>query len=835
MKQIYLKSRLLFLLMILAASLGLRAQTNQYLHFDGVDDYVGLDNGSKYLANATGMTMMGWFYDDKLSYGQGMMGFRGSQGFYMIELSNGTIECRFINSGNTLFEYVAPANTIIPQVWQHYAWVYDGSSIKLYVNGNPKGEKAASGAFTATDITFAIGRSIAGGGLNFYYNGRIDEVSVWSKALTQSEIVDVMSNEILGAPAGLQLYYKFNQGVPGGNNTSITKLTSKIGSPEKDGTLYGFTMDGATSNFNGTLNTSYQAISFAQIPNKLNTAVPFSIDATSTSSLDVTLKVLSGPATIAGKIITLTGDTGTVVVEATQPGNASFDPADPVEQRFAVLNPNLHVPDIDPRNPLTGNMYIPSLSQIQLAAISTITYPELFSVTGLEFKINGQTIPAQNFWNGHYTAWWTPPSYGSYDIEILSTNNFGAVGSKTVTINILPEATDVTVDAVKDIWLSPTNDSQIADGVLPSYLGAYDKINATLRVHCPPGGCGEWDRVASVEARDHEGNWVEIIRYITPYGVACSHTVDLTDYMSILQGKVSFRFNCGTLDNGYMYDLSFDYRKGEPAHKYSNVTKVWHEIFPFGDYQVPQPVDTFNYKYPDNAVASKLKLVSTGHGWGDLNTSNAAEFYEATHNLWVNGVKTFTQHNWQTCNPNPDGCQPQNGTWYYNRAGWCPGSIAPWFDFDMSTFVAKKDLTLNYLFFDEYYDKCNLSNPNCVTGVTCSDCADGFNPTLDVACYLITYSNSPMILVSNKDYVPTSSLLNVYPNPTNGVFDVSLLSNAAAGKAKLMLFDNTGRPVKEMPWNGQKTSIDLSSHAKGIYLLKVYTPNWTEMRKIIVK
>lgn len=835
MKQIYIKSRIILVLIALAASFGLKAQTNQYLHFDKVDDHVILENGSQYIANSPGMTISGWFYEDQLEYGQGLMGFRGSQGFYLIELADGKIECRFINSSNVLFEYVAPANTIIPQVWQHFTWVYDGSAVKLYVNGTLKGQKAANGSFTATTIPFAIGRSIAGGGLNFYWGGGIDEVSVWSKALTQTEIQDMIQNELVGNETGLQMYYKFNQGVPGGDNTSITKLISKVDSPARDGDLLNFAMVGPTSNFNGTLDTSYQAISFPQIPNKLNTAPPFQVEATSTSGLDVIYTILSGPASIAGNTITLTGDTGIVAVEATQPGNGTYDPADPVIQRFAVLNPNWHVPDIDPRNPLAGDVYVASLSQIQLACISTITYPDLFSVNDVQFKIDGQTIETAKHWNDHFTTWWTPPSYGNYNIEIVASNNYGATASKFVNINIIPDATDMTVDAFSDVWLSPTTSSVIVDAELPSYLGAFDNILATLRVHCPPGGCGEWDRVASIDARDKEGKWFEIIRYITPYGVACSHDINLTDYMSILQGKVSFRVNCGTLDNGYLYDLSFDYRQGAPPHKYSTVKQVWKEIFPFGDYANPQPVDTFNYTYPETVVASKLKLVSTGHGWGNLNTGNAAEFYNATHDLWVNGVKTFSQHNWTDCNPNPDGCQPQNGTWYYDRAGWCPGSIAKWFDFDMDAFVPGHNIELRYIFYEQYMDQCHPNNPDCVSGSTCSNCDDGFNPTLDVACNLVSYSDSPIIIIDNTSELPTSSLLNVFPNPTTGRFDVSVITSASLKNASVLIYDNTGHAIKQLDWEGQKMNIDLSSHSRGIYLLKVVTPEWTEMKKIILK
>lgn len=161
----------------------------------------------------------------------------------------------------------------------------------------------------------------------------------------------------------------------------------------------------------------------------------------------------------------------------------------------------------------------------------------------MKFRINGTTIDAQNFWNGHFTAWWTPPAYGNYSIEIQSANNFGAVKTESVSVNIVPESEDTEAIAFSNVWLNPNSYTEVVEAELPSFLGAFDQIIGTLNVHCPSGGCGEWDRVASVEAKNKEGNWIEIMRYITPYGVACSHSIDLTDYMSNTSGQNSLQGN----------------------------------------------------------------------------------------------------------------------------------------------------------------------------------------------------------------------------------------------------------------------------------------------------
>jgi len=497
------------------------------------------------------------------------------------------------------------------------------------------------------------------------------------------------------------------------------------------------------------------------------------------------------------------------------------------------LDPMLYVPEIDIRHPLAGDVFVPSLSKILLSAYSTIGYPQLFSVAQVQFKINGETIIGQTFNNGHFIAWWTPPNLGNYDLKIISTNNYGASSEETINIHIVPDATDMEIVAAENVWLNPNNVTQTVSANLPSYLGAFNKIMGKLTVTCPSGGCGEWDRVASVDLKGHDGYWYEIIRYITPYGVPCSHNIDLTDYMSLLLGKAEFRFNCATLDNGYKYKLTLNYTQGAPEYLYSSVHEVWNDIYPFGEYGNLQPVEVKTYEFPVDAVAAKLKLVSTGHGWGTLNTGNAAEFYNATHNIWVNGVKTFDQHNWYICSPNPDGCQPQNGTWYNNRAGWCPGAIAQWYDYNMTPYVAANNLELKYVFYENYIDLCNPNHRDCITGVTCTNCADGFNPTLDVACNLGVFAENPIL--TGMDNRSSASYFSVRPNPASGSVEVYAFGFPAKQSFPIQLLTMTGTMVDQYQWDGKSIRIDLSGLPEGMYFLKIRTPDGMEMKKLIVQ
>jgi hypothetical protein len=82
-------------------------------------------------------------------------------------------------------------------------------------------------------------------------------------------------------------------------------------------------------------NKANQTISFNAIPPKNYGDAPFTLVSLSTSNLPVSYSVISGPATVSGNTITVTG-TGPIVVQASQPGNSIYSAANPVTQNFTV-------------------------------------------------------------------------------------------------------------------------------------------------------------------------------------------------------------------------------------------------------------------------------------------------------------------------------------------------------------------------------------------------------------------------------------------------------------------------------------------------------------------
>lgn len=128
--------------------------------------------------------------------------------------------------------------------WYHLAFTYDGTAVKVYVNGALENTKSVSGLHDAS-TGFSIGSSF---GATHYYHGFIDELRQWSVARTAAQIADSYQSEITAPTQDLTTYYRFNQGTPGGDNQNISIITDHSGKCN-NGTIITLQRTGATDNF----------------------------------------------------------------------------------------------------------------------------------------------------------------------------------------------------------------------------------------------------------------------------------------------------------------------------------------------------------------------------------------------------------------------------------------------------------------------------------------------------------------------------------------------------------------------------------------------------------
>ncbi len=119
----------------------------------------------------------------------------GANAGYNLYLNSGKIHFRMFANGNVAVDAV---DNVPNGSWSHIAAVYDGSKMKVYVDGEFNAERDQSGNITTNDIKLAIGASSeCGRG----YDGAVDEVAVLNIALTEDEISDVMKKGFQGINA----------------------------------------------------------------------------------------------------------------------------------------------------------------------------------------------------------------------------------------------------------------------------------------------------------------------------------------------------------------------------------------------------------------------------------------------------------------------------------------------------------------------------------------------------------------------------------------------------------------------------------------------------------
>ena len=90
--------------------------------------------------------------------------------------------------------WIVAANPPPAKAWHHFAYTFDGTENRFYIDGQPVSSSTIAPR-AAPVATFQIGRWITG---SEYFKGTLDELRVYSRALTQEEILLVMNAPLAG-------------------------------------------------------------------------------------------------------------------------------------------------------------------------------------------------------------------------------------------------------------------------------------------------------------------------------------------------------------------------------------------------------------------------------------------------------------------------------------------------------------------------------------------------------------------------------------------------------------------------------------------------------------
>jgi hypothetical protein len=180
------------------ASAGAAGKVNGAFSFDGVNDYVEIPDSDS-LDTGTQFTVDAWFNTDdvdKVDPGTGsktqtivMYGFDPADGKNNpLHIRDGKLFLAIRGYGPG-FEDLVGITSVNSNTWYHAAVTYDGTTAKIYLNGALEDSKVSSmNMNTNSRVTIGRYQNPLNLGTYFHFDGLIDEVEIFNRALSFAEI-----------------------------------------------------------------------------------------------------------------------------------------------------------------------------------------------------------------------------------------------------------------------------------------------------------------------------------------------------------------------------------------------------------------------------------------------------------------------------------------------------------------------------------------------------------------------------------------------------------------------------------------------------------------------
>jgi Concanavalin A-like lectin/glucanases superfamily/Secretion system C-terminal sorting domain len=180
------------------------AEKNRFhaLEFNGIDQEVVLGETTypagysptlnHYYNGQHDVTIEAWVYTNSTNSLQTIVGnYVGSNMTFLLRLDD-LYPAFWVDNG--IFTSVVGATQLSQNTWYHIAGTWDGTDLKIYVNGVLDGSEPCTGNFVTNTDPFKIGGGLSNG--TEYFSGKIHGVRFWNTAKPESEIASQM-NECL--------------------------------------------------------------------------------------------------------------------------------------------------------------------------------------------------------------------------------------------------------------------------------------------------------------------------------------------------------------------------------------------------------------------------------------------------------------------------------------------------------------------------------------------------------------------------------------------------------------------------------------------------------------
>ena len=230
-------------------------KVDQAFSFDGVDDYVNSGSGDN-LNISEQITMDAWIKFSQKPTEDDWYNIVSKGKYEMYVYTNNSnvtiLGAYFWINENEVDLYDQSTIEINPNEWTHVAVTYDGTNINAYVNGQLDFTYNAPGAIDRSQLDdFQIAREVNS---DHYFNGLIDEVEVFNRALSQPEIQSIYDAGSAGKCKQIQPNAPTTPSVtePAENSTYSTGTPTFKGTGDANNTIL-LTVNSTTHNYTATI------------------------------------------------------------------------------------------------------------------------------------------------------------------------------------------------------------------------------------------------------------------------------------------------------------------------------------------------------------------------------------------------------------------------------------------------------------------------------------------------------------------------------------------------------------------------------------------------------
>ena len=151
--------------------------------FNGSNDYVWVSNSTSLNITSNSITVSAWIKHSTSPWHSICDGIVQHEGQYALQINNGQ-PTFYVNTGAGWVS-ARWTNTLSLDIWYHITGVYDGFSVKMWVDGIERASTNNTGNLASSTSAIFLG-SATGGAYSF--NGTIDEVRIYNRALSPNEI-----------------------------------------------------------------------------------------------------------------------------------------------------------------------------------------------------------------------------------------------------------------------------------------------------------------------------------------------------------------------------------------------------------------------------------------------------------------------------------------------------------------------------------------------------------------------------------------------------------------------------------------------------------------------